>query len=1444
MIQLEGVLLFALDVVKGPYVHCGAPYNPFAGYDADDHATSRHLNPANNTSTSSVRIFQDDDTGVLSEGNFAVDRMQGGTSEALFSSAAISMESTHGATTTATFTGDRGIRGLIDLFVPRSEFCHRVLWLHPAESGFFYLYYPEEIPGEHYQRKTLRYSLCFMFQVDSHWMTIGESLIRRLVKPYSMMLRNVAEKLRYAEVKYGYISRALTVTNAFPSGHFNDEHTEVSPPTSAMTRNNALSNCANEEENYAPSSSECGKNTSMTGMKSTFSGSNLTTANMQHPTTTRNPFVPFSSFNYPCVTSTLPSQSAVTPEEVASYAANVKDGAIPCEAKPIAPPTLFSVSSTLEKTLDTFGDIPEEAVGIPADGAIVEGGRKGPDDEEEATSRTTVATGAVPQNNLEDPTPHPSHFPTLTSSSGLSSEYIPPDMLYRQLWTSGTFTSTFSPTAVPAVAAATLYPVINCFITPLVEHRWTPLGEFIEGLYHVLRKADLEEATVGKNAFEADSALEAAERRQAVGVPLDREHTWVQPNMEPSASMLSTTKVMARVVVSSPLKLSREGGGMHLMGAGNKAGEMVKQLGGITTKVNCGSVSAAFVDRCAKRIERRAATLATRLREKKVYDPKSVYLSNNLDIRISRIAPLKVAETIRLDQVPIPIVSYSAEKMEVFERMDLFVHEALKLVDGCRTVAAIAFILSMKMSAQLKEFYSTAVQSVASSAARAAITSSNRKHAFQSEQTKRRSGVHGGVANSTSLGNGLEVSSAPFCQTSKGLNHNLSTHVLVSVFHYAPANGSAAFASNSLATGHSKKRNSSGNCPPNGIAHNQSVPSMVKQRHPPDMLLNVLERGTINVLNPNVPALSSLASETSMVIELPANWKVVLNALVEALLHLQMCNFVRLLDLWSPHTCFQVTERFYEILTNHKHPAREAIGSYMLQATDQVRFARRKMARGPGAQKSGSKRQGKVRCNSKDRAEHTDTPEGLSSQGQIHRTGTVQNPPKSSSSGHGRKSRSDEVHEAKGSPHFSETYRALKSHDSLSSTTPTTTTSLLIVKKQQDMEMGKKASSLKSALPLGEDGTGELNWQNNPSITAAGTSASPASTFCNTFPPPFLLTRLHSQQVRGATTERHANYADPHATAPVIVSTATNNRHSRVGSGGRGGFAPGMAMSPLTLPTTLSSQSPSTHTQRGATLDPSSPSHTSSPASIALSLGIGVGTEARSNRWYLTLSAVPLSAHLALRTSASIPLSVPAVPGEDTTPTSKYAFPTSWSSHEGKFSDLMIARSGKADFIGGSIREPIADDGVDSSESFISSTSSSEMLSDLSSLSSSTMASLHVPDTMAPTNSDAASFVAAEATVHRKASHHLEVPKSCPPPVAPSSLGRYTTSHTETEISLAASAALCALGKFQHNTVEAVQLEMRWLPAWSGAFAGWATPCCWALVELATLNGWLEKVFV
>lgn len=52
-----------------------------------------------------------------------------------------------------------------DLFIPRHEYCRRLLWRYEADSGELFLFYPEEISGPEYSRQTLRYSICFHFRL-------------------------------------------------------------------------------------------------------------------------------------------------------------------------------------------------------------------------------------------------------------------------------------------------------------------------------------------------------------------------------------------------------------------------------------------------------------------------------------------------------------------------------------------------------------------------------------------------------------------------------------------------------------------------------------------------------------------------------------------------------------------------------------------------------------------------------------------------------------------------------------------------------------------------------------------------------------------------------------------------------------------------------------------------------------------------------------------------------------------------------------------------------------------------------------------------------------------------------------------------------------------------------------------------------------------------------
>lgn len=97
-----------------------------------------------------------------------------------------------------------------DLFVPRSDFCGRVFWVYEAESGLLFFYYPEEIVGEKYPRKALRYTLCLGFRLSEDLISIGESIHRLLLQPYCVLLKKIAAELRMAELRHQYMFQRLT----------------------------------------------------------------------------------------------------------------------------------------------------------------------------------------------------------------------------------------------------------------------------------------------------------------------------------------------------------------------------------------------------------------------------------------------------------------------------------------------------------------------------------------------------------------------------------------------------------------------------------------------------------------------------------------------------------------------------------------------------------------------------------------------------------------------------------------------------------------------------------------------------------------------------------------------------------------------------------------------------------------------------------------------------------------------------------------------------------------------------------------------------------------------------------------------------------------------------------------------------------------------------------
>lgn len=207
MLALDSVVLYALDVVVGPYVHCYAP---------NSHSVAA-CQGSHDKCPSAGRCHGDAEADLvegsrLAEFQSAPTPVDRDPLEFSFL-AAEERPKGHRPGTAAPPGAHRQappvLAALGDVFVPRSEFCRRVLWLYTAESGLLSLYYPEEIPGEHYPRKTLRYTLSLNIRVDASHMTLGESLVRQLIQPYSVILTNVMGELRTAELKYRYVSSRL-----------------------------------------------------------------------------------------------------------------------------------------------------------------------------------------------------------------------------------------------------------------------------------------------------------------------------------------------------------------------------------------------------------------------------------------------------------------------------------------------------------------------------------------------------------------------------------------------------------------------------------------------------------------------------------------------------------------------------------------------------------------------------------------------------------------------------------------------------------------------------------------------------------------------------------------------------------------------------------------------------------------------------------------------------------------------------------------------------------------------------------------------------------------------------------------------------------------------------------------------------------------------------------
>ncbi|EAN81622.1 hypothetical protein C3747_22g69 [Trypanosoma cruzi] len=232
MFSLHSVLLIALDVVKGPYLHCHAPLNPFVPVAQEPTSST----PANTTTTTT---HSRDNNKNSHEKENMICSGDSGSKRKMRHDNSCKCDASSYTTTSADRLG-----GFSDVFVPRSEFCRRVMYLMEAESGLLYLFYPEEIAGLHYQRKTLRYTLCFVFRVDVGLVTPSLSLTERLIQPYSVVLTGIMEELRKTEVVYGYISMGLArVTSHYPSvvlpRHFSREREPSTTMAMTMTTNDS-----------------------------------------------------------------------------------------------------------------------------------------------------------------------------------------------------------------------------------------------------------------------------------------------------------------------------------------------------------------------------------------------------------------------------------------------------------------------------------------------------------------------------------------------------------------------------------------------------------------------------------------------------------------------------------------------------------------------------------------------------------------------------------------------------------------------------------------------------------------------------------------------------------------------------------------------------------------------------------------------------------------------------------------------------------------------------------------------------------------------------------------------------------------------------------------------------------------------------------------------------
>lgn len=1000
-IQLHSVLLFALDVVKGPYVHCAAPINPFASSDGrgspqhlsdgahkkpqethshsngcdpqaglhgtEPHPSSVSLNAAGPIGSAMERGNDHGRRGLVVDsapGAVAPSAMAGPTRATDGSPPLSLLCNAEGSATTprlplavAQAGGkapdvDRGVTepadsepqvppvaasattvgrmgGFSDVFIPRSEFCRRVMWMYPAESGRLYLYFPEEIPGEHYTRKTLRYSLCFVFEVDNSFMTIGEWMIRRLIQPYSVVLTNVAEELRNAEVKYGYISRGLCANVAVP-------------PPNAGHPNHTMQNSLVGE------ASGLGSRSVGYPRQDTWTPSSFTHHSSVQPTDGRT---------------VMSSHSPMTTLSVQYVNKNMYTVLHRILPTPVDP--------SLDPSPPESSQLSMEAQRVPHE------------DADTANSNPVAVSSSHASTSLPSLEHHPivavdmNQCRTPPSAVGHTEPLQAPGQDLRSSW----HASSSSETAPAGIvigddgtgSATSRRRTLNCFVTPSSTPRWTPLENLVDALYRCL----LDTSTDG--AKESDVYIPAHHHNSHVNIRspiMTLAHsssalfraTSFDDSCHSHSALLAEAD--SRITATKPTHSANQQCTTYFSTAQLDTEDCSKPLPlgpheGPITDEDGGPRGGG----CPHR--------------------NVVYLSDRLFFHVRRMASLEPAAHIELDHIPVPIVEVQPHALAC---TDLAVYQVLELVDSHRTVADIVFSLVVGTTATLKDVYRAVnrgdppaaespdfpdatnrssvvavvdappsighlrppVKFEAPSAGSAPV--SPRRHTGQAMRAEEGGSHHTAQAGrpravptgsstvmtvrlastpplppASSFASGWYRGGTPSVPVPKSAGSSVPQfHVTV----FTPPKEHHLCGSTPATNSHSIPSHNSRLKASCGALASSSSPVLqhyTMQQVPPT--------GT-QALSPRAAHCVTSAS-AAVRLDLPASWVVTLRVVTEALCHLQNSHLIKILCPWKGCTVYTTTKALRSILKDPQHPSRREVGVYLLRVEFQTYQAKR-----------------------------------------------------------------------------------------------------------------------------------------------------------------------------------------------------------------------------------------------------------------------------------------------------------------------------------------------------------------------------------------------------------------------------------------------------------------------------------------------------------------------